>query len=200
MFEYDLTGKEVILSLDPDFLPHLKFGGIAGTPLFALVHKMEESGLWLDAKRFPLCPVGIPKLYSATGDEFCHAHIFVPARAVISVVTFPAGVAGLAEDPNLNQIGFKPKRTRVPARRAPFPTRMRAPTRRSPAAVRALARRSGTCGCRSSAACCAAARARRSREVGTRGGSNSATCAASLVRTCARARARTHVRTQYVPQ
>lgn len=45
MFDYDLAGKQVILALDEEFLPHLKALGVRGSPLVARVLKTEESGI-----------------------------------------------------------------------------------------------------------------------------------------------------------
>lgn len=108
MLSYKLKGKHVILQLDPDFLPFLAFSGIEGSPLFAKVHSKEETGLWLETDHFVMCPVGIPKLYDAKGAAHCRAHIFIPEKAILSVVAFPADVPDLAKDPTVHRIGFKP--------------------------------------------------------------------------------------------
>jgi len=110
MFDYKLTGKHVLLSLDPEFLPHVKLYGIEGSPLFSLVHSMERDGLWLETKSFQLCPRGIPKIYTADGKVHCPAHIFVPAKAIISAVAFPMDVPAMETDPELYHIGFRPKK------------------------------------------------------------------------------------------
>ncbi len=110
MFDYKLKGKHVLLSLDPEFLKFVKLYGIEGSPLFALVHKMESDGLWLETKSFALCPRGIPQILDKDGDPLCRAHIFVPAKAIISVVTFPADLPPITEDPELFHIGFRPKK------------------------------------------------------------------------------------------
>ena len=109
MFDYNLKGKEVVISLDEEFLPYLKPYGIMGSPLYAKVFKMEEGGLWLETTSFSLCPRGVPKLYKPSGGQFCRAHIFVPSKAVVSVVTFPGKNNPLQADPNLKRIGFKPR-------------------------------------------------------------------------------------------
>jgi hypothetical protein len=110
MFEYDLTGKHVLLSLDEEFLPYVKLYGIEGSPLFALVHKMEPNGMWLETKSFKLCPRGIPQIYDAAGEPHCRAHIFIPQNAIISAVAFPMDVPEFREDPELYHIGFRPRK------------------------------------------------------------------------------------------
>ncbi|MFH2202806.1 MAG: hypothetical protein ABIJ96_06815 [Elusimicrobiota bacterium] len=109
MFDYKLKGKQVILQLDPEFLPHLKYCGIEGSPLFAKVYKMEQDGLWLETNSFRVCPTPIIKLSGPKGEQFCRAHIYIPRQAIISVVAFPAVTANLENDPKLHQIGFRPK-------------------------------------------------------------------------------------------
>jgi len=127
MFEYNLKGKHVILSLDQDYIPYLESYGISGSPLFAKVHRMEESGLWLESDSFNLCPQGIPKLFKPTGEAFCRAHIFIPAKSVVSVVAFPGDASHLQKEPSLHQIGFRPKsgakspKSRAPRRPRPKP-------------------------------------------------------------------------------
>ena len=101
-----LKGKHVILSIDEDALPYLKPLGIEGSPVFAKVYKQEENGVWLETKRFKTCPPTIPKLYDATGDAFCRAHIFVPSKAIVAIVAFPGDASHLESDPNLHPIGF----------------------------------------------------------------------------------------------
>jgi len=112
MFEYNLKGKQVILSLDEEYVQHLKPYGIQGSPLLAKVHRMEEQGLWLESDSFKLCPQGVPKLFRPSGEAFCRAHIFVPAKAIVAAVAFPAHAAHLHKDPNLHRIGFRPRKTR----------------------------------------------------------------------------------------
>lgn len=108
MFHYDLKGKQVILQLDPEFLPHLRFAGVDGSPVLAKVHRMEEHGLWLATDSFALCPVGVPALYRPSGRKACRAHIFIPAKAVLSVVVFPGQAPSLEKEPGIHTIGFKP--------------------------------------------------------------------------------------------
>jgi hypothetical protein len=110
MLAYKLKGKHVILQLDPDFLPFLAFSGIEGSPLFAKVHSKEETGLWLQTDHFVMCPAGIPKLYDAFGEAHCRAHIFIPEKAILSIVAFPADVPNPTKDLSVHRIGFKPAR------------------------------------------------------------------------------------------
>lgn len=110
MFDaYDLKGKHCILQLDPEFLPYLQFCGIDGSPLFAKVYDEEDDGLWLETASFHLCPTGVLKLYDATGEAQCRAHIFIPAKAILSVVAFPGDASALESDPALHHIGFRVK-------------------------------------------------------------------------------------------
>jgi hypothetical protein len=112
MLDYKLKGKQVILQLDPDFLPHLSFAGIDGSPLFAKVHRQEEEGLWLETTSFKYCPTGVPRLFRPSGEAVCRAHIFIPFKAILSVVAFPAGSGRMEGVENLHQIGFRPKKGR----------------------------------------------------------------------------------------
>src|SRR3989338_2975552 len=107
MFEYDLKGKQVILVLDPELLPTLEACGIQGSPLAARVHTMEEAGLWLENPHFTVCPVGAKKIYGPGGETLCMVHVFIPARAIVSVVVFPSEVGDLEKDPSFHKIGFK---------------------------------------------------------------------------------------------
>lgn len=109
MFDYELSGKQVILLLDQEFEKSLALLGIEGSPLYGKVFKAEEKGLWLDHPKFGLCPLDKPHLYDPAGEIFCHAHIFVPAQSILSVVAFPETVKELEEMPSLSRIGFNPK-------------------------------------------------------------------------------------------
>lgn len=109
MLSYDLSGKQVILVLEKAFVDRLAPLGVGGSPLLGQVYSVEEEGLWLDATRFPLCPVGAPRLYDAKGVSFCHAHVFIPRQAVVSVVAFPQAVGELQESEDWHRIGFQPK-------------------------------------------------------------------------------------------
>ena len=109
MFRYELKDKFVILAIAQDFLPNVKPFGIDGSPVFAKVFDQEEGGLWLETHSFTLCPLGVPKVYDASGTALCHAHIYIPDAAILSVVVFPGGPsAEVANDPSLNKIGFHP--------------------------------------------------------------------------------------------
>lgn len=108
MFDYDLKDKQVILVLADEVLARLRPLGIGGSPLLATVHKVEGHGLWLDSPRFSVCPAGSKKLLDAKGEDFCHAHVFIPAGAIVSAVAFPAGTADLGEKEGLHRIGFAP--------------------------------------------------------------------------------------------
>jgi hypothetical protein len=112
MFDYKLKGKHIIIQFDPQFLPHLKYAGIDGTPLYAKVFRQEESGLWLDTQSFPFCPRPSVKPRVVDGEEFCHAHIFVPKEFVLSVVVFPSEMPKIERDPQVHTIGFKAKMER----------------------------------------------------------------------------------------
>lgn len=118
MLEYKLKGKHVILQIDPEFLPHLAYAGIEGSPLFAQVFKVEEDGFWLETREFRACPTPIIKLYGPKGQSFCRAHIFIPRSAILSIVAFPADVPPLEKDPTMYRIGFRPKGARRKRRRA----------------------------------------------------------------------------------
>lgn len=109
MFGYELKGKQVILVLDPAFVKQVKPLGITGSPVVARVFKTDDDGVWLDNPSFAVCPVGVPKLYDARGEVQCHAHVFVPERAILSVAAFPTEVPRLEEDPSFKPIGFQPK-------------------------------------------------------------------------------------------
>lgn len=106
MFDYDLTGKQVILVLSDEVVSRLRPLGINGSPLLATVHKVESHGLWLDSPRFSVCPAGTGKLLDAKGEDFCHAHVFIPAGVIISAVAFPMGTAELPAQEGLHRIGF----------------------------------------------------------------------------------------------
>lgn len=108
MFDYELKGKQVILILADEVLQRLRPLGVAGSPLLATVHKVESHGLWLDSPRFSVCPVGAGKLVDAKGEKFCHAHVFIPAGAIISAVAFPEGAEEIVAQPGLHGIGFAP--------------------------------------------------------------------------------------------
>lgn len=110
MFDYDLTGKQVILALEEAFLPHLKALGVRGSPLVARVFKTEEGGVWLENPAFSVCPIGAKKIYNPAGDAMCMAHVFIPARAIVTVAAFPTDVENLGENPGLHKIGFQPER------------------------------------------------------------------------------------------
>lgn len=112
MFQYDLAGKQVILALDEEFLPHFRALGVRGSPLVARVLKTEESGLWLENPSFSVCPVGAKKIYDAQGEAMCLAHVFIPARSIITLAAFPSEVKHLEDNPELHQIGFKPENPR----------------------------------------------------------------------------------------
>ena len=109
MFEYDLTGKQVVLVLDEEVLPALKSLGVLGSPLLGRVHRMEESGIWLENPSFSICPVGTRKLYAPTGEAMCLAHVFIHSRSIVSMAVFPSEVEALEKDPNLHKIGFTPE-------------------------------------------------------------------------------------------
>lgn len=112
MFSYDLKEKFVILALAADFLPSVKAFGILGSPLFAKVHSQESDGLWLETHSFSLCPVGVPKVYEASGKAICHAHIYIPDAAIVSLAVFPTNPGDeIADDPSIHKIGFQPKET-----------------------------------------------------------------------------------------
>jgi hypothetical protein len=116
MLDYDLTGKQVVLALEEEFLPHFKALGVRGSPLVARVLKAEESGLWLENPAFSVCPVGAKKIYDSQGEALCLAHVFIPARAVVTLAVFPHDVQNLEDNPELHQIGFKPEKTSAPQR------------------------------------------------------------------------------------
>ena len=106
MFEYDLTEKQVVLVLNQELLASLAVFGIHGSPLLARVHKMEESGLWLENPAFPVCAPGAKRIYGPEGEPHCTAYIFVPAQAIFSVAVFPAEVKDIENNPNFHKIGF----------------------------------------------------------------------------------------------
>ncbi|MBI2070169.1 MAG: hypothetical protein HYT79_06160 [Elusimicrobia bacterium] len=117
MFEYDLADKQVLLVLNPELLEILKGVGITGSPLFGKVHKMEQNGLWLDSAQFPLCPINIKRIYDARGVVRCHAHVFIPAVAIVSVATFPDSPIEPPEDSGFSQIGFLTPQVKKAARK-----------------------------------------------------------------------------------
>lgn len=110
MFEYNLKGKRVLLSIDTEFIPYLKPYGIAGSPILVKVFKMEEGGLWVETSSFQMSPKGVPKIYAPSGEAICRAHIFIPSKAVVSAVVFPGAVPRLEKDPAVHQIGFKARK------------------------------------------------------------------------------------------
>lgn len=81
MFDYELKDKQVILILADEVLQRLRPLGVTGSPLLATVHKVES---------------------------FCQAHVFIPAGAIFSAVSFPEGAGALGEQPGLHIIGFAP--------------------------------------------------------------------------------------------
>lgn len=105
-FEYDLTGKQVVIALEPEILSVLKDFGITGTPFVARVHKMDTGGLWVENPHFTICPIDKRKLYGARGETLCTAHVFIPARAIVSVATFPDEIKGLEDNTTFHKIGF----------------------------------------------------------------------------------------------
>ena len=100
MYEYNLNGKNVLLSLDKSLMKYVKNYGIKGSPLFAHVYKMESDGLWLETQDFKLKPKASPR----------KAHIFIPAKAIISAVVFPSDSPSLENEADIHQIGFRPKK------------------------------------------------------------------------------------------
>lgn len=108
MFDYALAGKQVILVLDEEIARKLRPIGVEGSPILGKVHSVESHGLWLDDPTFSVCPIDGPRLYDAKGESFCHAHIFIPADAIISAVAFPSGTVVPENQPGLHRIGFKP--------------------------------------------------------------------------------------------
>lgn len=100
---YPLDGRKVLFVLDPEFLKALGPMGVASSPLYALVHKVEEGGVWLDNPYFPLCPPDRPRLLTHKGEEFCRAHVFVPNEAIVSIAAFDQAVEEADETP----IGFQ---------------------------------------------------------------------------------------------
>ncbi|PCI36294.1 MAG: hypothetical protein COB53_10085 [Elusimicrobia bacterium] len=117
MFDYNLDGKHVLLSLDKEFLKYVKHYGIKGSPLFALVHKTESDGMWLETQNFKLAPKGIPQKINKDGKTQLKAHIFVPSKAIISTVVFPSDTPQLDDDPELYHIGFRPKKKKKAKRK-----------------------------------------------------------------------------------
>lgn len=107
MFTYELVGKEVVLILRKEMLPDLRPLGITGSPLYAQVHAAEERGLWLDNPSFPLCPLDQPRLHDARGRTFCHAHVFLPAEAIVALAVFPQRVGDPGEESGMHRIGFR---------------------------------------------------------------------------------------------
>ena len=80
-----------------------------GSPLFAMVHKVGEEGIWLETRTFPLCPSNVKKEKTKSGQEVCLAHIFIPLRCIVSVVAFPEKTSAIEADPKVHKIGFRPK-------------------------------------------------------------------------------------------
>lgn len=106
MFDYELKDKQVLLILNERAVADLEPFGITGSPIYAKVHSVEQNGLWLDNPSFPLCPIDKPHLYDARGNAFCHAHVFVPAAAVVSLAALTEPVDFGAME-GLNRIGFR---------------------------------------------------------------------------------------------
>ncbi|MBI4375410.1 MAG: hypothetical protein HY549_03075 [Elusimicrobia bacterium] len=106
MFNYELKGKLVILVLAHDLVEKLAPLGIEGSPLLGRVHAMEDHGMWLDDPTFGVCPVGSRPLYGKDGEKFCHAHVFIPASGIISLVSFP-NESEIPAQSGLYRIGFK---------------------------------------------------------------------------------------------
>jgi hypothetical protein len=67
---------------------------------------VEEGGVWMENHAFPLCPLDQPHLYDPKGTAFCHAHVFIPERAIISMAVFPNKVAEPEEGQGVSRIGF----------------------------------------------------------------------------------------------
>lgn len=109
MFDYDLKGKHVVLVLDKEILPYLKHCGIHGSPLFAKVQSMDPNGLWLETDSFTLCPIKIPKKKDhSSGEYYCRAHVFIPAKGIVSCVAFPDDPSGMEIDESAyTRIGFQ---------------------------------------------------------------------------------------------
>lgn len=107
MFNYDLKGKQVILVLTDGIVTALQPLGVNGSPLLGKVHLVEDHGLWLDSPTFAACPIDAPRRYDPNGQSFCHAHVFIPANAIISLVVFPSDVSHLEDQPGLYKIGFR---------------------------------------------------------------------------------------------
>lgn len=105
-FEYQLEGKQVVLVLDRIIARALKPLGVSGTPLYGKVHKVEEHGVWLDNPGFAVCPPN-KIVYPEETANFCHAHVFIPADAILALATFPGAVAELEDDPSFHRIGFE---------------------------------------------------------------------------------------------
>lgn len=108
MFHYDLKDKQVILVLNDEIVKELQPLGVNGSPLVGKVHLVEDNGLWLDNPTFAACPIDTPKLFDPKGQSFCHAHVFIPANSIISLVAFPTPVKDLEDQPGLHKIGFQP--------------------------------------------------------------------------------------------
>lgn len=104
--DYPLEGRHALLVVDKDYLKLLAPMGITSSPVYAKVHKADDGGLWLEHPRFPLCPPDRPRLYTADGEAFCAAHVFVPYEGVVSVAVFQQHVPELADS---TQIGFRHK-------------------------------------------------------------------------------------------
>ena len=109
MFDYDLAGKQVILVLDHKMLKALEPLGIPGSPLYGQVHKVDDNGLWMENHSFPVCPIDQPRVVGPEGNALCHAHVFIPSSAIVSLAAFPNTVAELEDHPELHKIGFTPK-------------------------------------------------------------------------------------------
>lgn len=108
MFNHDLKEKQVILVLTNEIVKELQPLGVNGSALVGKVHLVEDQGLWLDNPTFAACPINAPKLYDPKGQSFCHAHVFIPANSIISLVAFPSEVSHLEDQPGLHKIGFQP--------------------------------------------------------------------------------------------
>ena len=110
MYDYDLDGKQVILVIDKNTIEELKPLGIPGSPVYGRVFKAVDRGIWLENHAFPVCPVDQPKILKPNGEALCHAHVFIPADAIVSMAVFPSAVEELAEHPGLHHIGFQPEK------------------------------------------------------------------------------------------
>ena len=104
-FDYQLEGKQVVLVLDRVIAKSLRPLGVSGTPLYGKIYKVEEHGVWLDNPGFAVCPP-TKIVYPEDSANFCHAHVFIPADAIVALATFPGRVEELEDDPSFHKIGF----------------------------------------------------------------------------------------------